>query len=295
MSGFDDFAVVGARPVAGPPVPRVRRVRAGMLLPGALLALIMLGCLCCGLFAPGEPGYMDLSSCSLAPCREHPFGTDSMGRDIFALIWHGGRVSLLIGFSSTALSTLIAVIYGSLSGLAPRRLDALLMRALEIVLSIPSLRVIVLLQAAFGRGSAAGLSVVIGLTGWMSIARVVRAQVRQLRKCEYVLASRCMGGRFLHILRRHLAPNFIPSVMFMIVMNVRGAIIAESTLSFMGLGLPLDVVSWGSMLSLSENALSGRQWWIILIPGLFLMLTLLCLTSLAEGMRKGPAARHSNL
>ena len=104
---------------------------------------------------------------------------------------------------------------------------------------------------------------VIGLTGWMSIARVVRTEVRQIRGSEFVLASKCMGGGFFHVLWKHLAPNFAASIMFMVVMNVRSAIVAESTLSFMGIGLPVEVITWGSMLSLAEKALLTGSWWII--------------------------------
>ena len=133
---------------------------------------------------------------------------------------------------------------------------------------------------------ALSLAVVIGLTSWMSISKVVRAEVRVLRESEYVQASKCMGGGFLHILRVHLAPNFLPSILFMVIMNVRSAILAESTLSFLGLGLPLEIVSWGSMLSLSEKALLSGSWWIIVIPGLFLIVTLLCLTEIGSTIRR---------
>ena len=169
------------------------------------------------------------------------------------------------------------------------------MRLTDILLSIPSLLVIILLQAALGRANIASLSLVIGATGWMSVARVVRTEVRQLRTSEYVAAARCMGGGTFHILRRHLAPNFLASIMFMVVMNVRGAIVAESTLSFMGAGLPLDTVSWGSMLSLAENALTAGAWWIVLIPGLFLVATLLAVTELGEWLRRSANRGQSNL
>ena len=160
------------------------------------------------------------------------------------------------------------------------------MRVNEIFISIPNLLLIVLLQAVLGKASALSLSIVIGLTSWMSIAKVVRTEVRVLRSSEYVQASHCMGGSFFHILRVHLAPNFLPSILFMVIMNVRGAILAESTLSFLGLGLPLEVVSWGSMLSLSEKALLTGSWWIIVIPGVFLVATLLSLTEIGNAVRK---------
>ena len=117
----------------------------------------------------------------------------------------------------------------------------------------------------------------------------------QLRNSEYILAAKAMGGGFFYLLRRHLAPNFIPSILFMVVMNVRTAIAAESTLSFMGLGLPLETVTWGGMLSLSEKALLSGAWWIILIPGGFLTVTLLCVTSLGDHLRKSASRRERNL
>ena len=135
----------------------------------------------------------------------------------------------------------------------------------------------------------------IGITSWCSIAKVVRTEVRQIRKSEYVTASRCMGGGFFHVLWHHLAPNFISSIMFMVIMNVRAAIVAESTLSFMGMGLPLEVISWGSLLSESERALMTRAWWIILIPGLFLIAFLLSMTQIGNWMRRSANRKERNL
>lgn len=260
-----------------------------------LLMAILVCCLACGCFATKDPAYMDLANGNFSPCRTYLFGTDSMGRDIFLMIWYGGRISLFIGFLATFISTLIAVFVGSVSGYAPPWADGAIMRLTDIVLSIPGLLLTVFLQAVIGGTSVFRLAVVIGLTGWMSMARVVRTEVLQLKNTDYVLAARCLGGGFFHVLRYHLAPNFFPSILFMVVMNVRNAIVAESTLSFMGIGLPVEVVSWGSMLSLSENALITRSWWTILIPGVFLVATLLCLTNLGNYMRKNGNKRHSNL
>ena len=291
----DRFTIVGIRPV---PLPRRRTPRwheGKPVASMAVLAVILAGCLLCDLFIPRDPAYMDLYNASRAPCREFWFGTDAMGRDIFSMIWHGGRITLFIGFFAAAVSTLIAIVVGAASGLAPKWLDELLMRLTEIFLSIPSLLLIVLIQAVLGSASVFSISLVIGLTSWTSIAKVVRAEVRQLRSSEYVVAARCMGAGFPRILRRHLAPNFLSSIMFMAVMNIRGAISAESTLSFMGIGLPLEVISWGSMLSLSENALSSGAWWIILIPGVFLVVTLLCVTNIGSYLRRQSNRKESNL
>ena len=258
-----------------PPRKKRRGTRGKPVAAYLVLGLIVLGCLLWGAFSKTDAGYMDLSACNLAPSRSYLFGTDTMGRDIFAMIWSGGRLSLIIGVCSTLLSTLIAVFFGSLSGCAGERLGGLLTRVNEIFISIPNLLLIVLLQAILGQASVWSLSIVIG-----------RTEVRVLRGSEYVQAARCMGGSFLHILRVHLAPNFLPSILFMVIMNVRGAMLAESTLSFLGLGLPLEVVSWGSMLSLSEKALLTGSWWMIVIPGVFLVATLLSLTEIGNAIRR---------
>ena len=175
---MDDFTLVGARPQAAPPQHAKEPWHKDLpIVSILLLALIVLGCLLCDVFLTKDPGYMDLSHCSAAPNREFLFGTDTMGRDIFSMIWSGGRLSLFIGICATLLSTAIAVFFGSLSGCAGEKLDAFFMRVNEIFISIPNLLLIVLLQAILGKASALSLSIVIGLTSWMSIAKVVRTEV----------------------------------------------------------------------------------------------------------------------
>ncbi len=290
----DPFQLVGIRPQeAAAPTPKPRQKRPVLSL--TVLGLLVLGCLAAPLIAPGDPGYLDLLHTSQAPGGEFLFGTDAMGRDLFRCIWHGGRVSLFIGFLSTLISTTIAVVYGAVSGVSSPGVDSAMMRLTEILLSVPELLTVLFLQAIWGVATPVSIAVIIGLTSWYSIAKVVRTEVRQLRGSEYVIASRAMGGRFAHILGQHLAPNFLSSIMFMVVMNVRSAIVAESTLSFLGMGLPIDTVSWGSMLSLSERALMTGSWWVILIPGAFLVALLLSLTEIGNWLRREGSRRESNL
>lgn len=290
----DPFQLVGIRPQeAAAPTPKPRQKRPVLSL--TVLGLLVLGCLAAPLIAPGDPGYLDLLHTSQSPGREFLFGTDAMGRDLFRCIWHGGRVSLFIGFLSTLISTAIAVVYGAVSGVSSPGVDSAMMRLTEILLSVPELLTVLFLQAIWGVATPVSIAVIIGLTSWYSIAKVVRTEVRQLRGSEYVIASRAMGGRFAHILGQHLAPNFLSSIMFMVVMNVRSAIVAESTLSFLGMGLPIDTVSWGSMLSLSERALMTGSWWVILIPGAFLVALLLSLTEIGNWLRREGSRRESNL
>ncbi len=265
------------------------------VFPMVFLALIIAGCFACDLIMTKDPTYLDLKNFNVAPNREFLFGTDSMGRDIFSMIWYGGRTSLVIGIAATALSAAVGIIFGALSGSMPEWADGVLMRFTEILLSVPGLLLVVFLQAILGKANVLSISFVIGITSWMSIAKVVRTEVRELRTREYVIVSKCMGGGFFHILWRHLTPNFISAIMFMVIMNIRNAIVAESTLSFMGLGLPVEEISWGSMLSLSENALLTNAWWIILIPGMFLLITLVCVTDLGNYLRRRFNRKESNL
>lgn len=290
------FSVVGIRAVdEAPKIAEKKWYKEIPLASCIVLAIILLGCFFCEFIMTKDPTYLDLVNYSRKPCKEFLFGTDTLGRDIFSMIWYGGRISITIGILSTVISTFIAIVFGSISGLAPEWLDTLLMRATEILLSIPNLLLVILIQAILGDANVFSISLVIGITSWTSIAKVVRTEVRQIRNSEYVVASRCMGAGFFHILWKHLTPNFVSSIMFMVVMNVRSAIVSESTLSFMGIGLPIEIISWGSMLSLSENALLTGSWWIIFIPGIFLVATLMCLTEIGNYLRRNVNRKQSNL
>ena len=295
MTDQELFTMVGIRREQSAPAPKVRRREDFPWISVILLGLIVVGCLFAEVIMTKDPGYLDLEHFQVAPNGEFLFGTDTLGRDIFSGIWYGGRISIAIGFFATLISTVLAVVYGSVSGVAPTWLDALMMRFTEIFLSVPGLLLVLFLQAILGQANVVTLSVVIGVTGWAGMAKIIRTEVRQLRNSEYVVASRCMGGNFFHILGKHLAPNFIASIMFMVVMNVRGAIGSESTLSFLGMGLPLEVISWGSMLSLSERALLSGSWWIVVIPGTFLVTLLMCLTNIGNYLRKTANRKESNL
>ena len=295
MTEQELFTMVGIRAEQIAPTNKVRRAKDFPWISVILLSIIVLCCLFTEVIMTKDPSYLDLKNYNVAPNSEFLFGTDTLGRDIFSGIWYGGRISITIGFLATLISTFIAVVYGSVSGIAPVWLDTLMMRFTEIFLSVPGLLLVLFLQAILGDANVITLSIVIGVTSWASIAKIIRTEVRQIRNSEYVVASRCMGGKFFPILGKHLAPNFIASIMFMVVMNVRGAIGSESTLSFMGMGLPLEVISWGSMLSLSEKALLSGSWWIILIPGAFLVTLLMCLTNIGNYLRKAANRKESNL
>ena len=290
-----NLETIGVKEASQAGILRKLRIKRFPIAAAAVLLLIILGCVFCGLFTGEDPFRMELTHINAAPDKAHIFGTDTLGRDIWSIIWYGGRRSLFIGAFATLISTGIAVIYGSISGLAGRVVDSVMMRFSEILLSIPSLLLIIFVQAVIGQRNVIGISIIIGITGWMSVAKMVRTEVKRIRDSEYVLISKMMGGNLFHVMRKHLAPNFAGTIMFMVVMNIRSAIVSESTLSFLGIGLPVDIITWGSMLSLSDKALLTGSWWIILIPGVFLVVTLLCVTELGNYFRGSKSSLHGNL
>lgn len=260
-----------------------------------ILIMIVSGCLLSNLVMTHDPKFMDLANSNVSPNNIFYFGTDSMGRDIFSGIWYGGKISLFIGIFSTIISTAIAIIYGSISGMAPEWIDDVMMKAIEIFLSIPSILVIIFVQAIIGSSSPISISIVIGVVSWMNIAKIIRSEVRQIRNSEYILAAEIMGGNFFYIVKQHLIPNFVSSIMFMVVSNIGSAIGTEATLSFLGIGLPIEIISWGSMLSLAQDALLSNYWWIIVIPGVFLVTTLVCIANIGNYMRRKNIKKYNNL
>lgn len=272
-----------------------RKVRSWPLKSIIIFLFIFLGCVFAPYIANHDPTAFYLDHLNQPPDSEFYFGTDSLGRDIFSVLWYGGRLSLMIGFLSAAVSSGVGIIYGCLSGTAPKWVDTVLMRTAELLSSIPYLLLQLLLLGCIGDANVVSLSFVIGITTWMNLARVVRSEVRQIRKSDYVLASKIMGGNFFHVLWYHLLPNFISPVLFMIVSSVGLSMTMEATLSFLGIGLPTEVVSLGTMLSLSTRALLTNSWWVILIPGLFLIITLVCITHIGHHLRHEINRGSSNL
>ncbi|MGL4850395.1 MAG: ABC transporter permease [Clostridium sp.] len=276
-------------------VKKKKSIKGFPIISLGILGIIFLGCIFADLISFDDPFYIYLDSVNVAPNGKFLFGTDTMGRDIFSSIWNGGRISLYIGILATAISSFIGILYGSISGIANEYLDDLMMRFSEILLSIPGILIIMFIQGILGKNNATSIAIVIGTTSWMSIAKMVRTEVRRIRESEYIVCARVMGGGFFYILRRHLLPNFIPAIMYMIVTSVGTAIGTESTLSFLGIGLSADILSWGTMLSLADGALLTNSWWIIVIPGLFLVLTLLSITNLGNYIRKINNKKGNNL
>lgn len=215
---------------------------------------------------------------NLPPSAQHYFGTDDLGRDLFARVWFGVRISLIVGLSAALLDVLIGVIWGGVAALAGGTTDHLLMGIADVVNSIPSVMIAILLTLFLGT-SLASLIFCIALVGWMPMARVVRGQILHLKQMEFVTAAKLYGAGFWRILFGHLIPNILPSILVTLTLTIPSAIFTEAFLSFMGLGIQMPLASLGSLTSESIGAIAYYPW-RLLIPGFMLTLLLLSLNEL---------------
>lgn len=234
----------------------------------------------------GDPGYMVLEERSLAPSAAHLFGTDSLGRDVFGMVLFGGRISLATALLATLVSTGTAVLFGALAALSPRGVASLLNRLMELLLSVPSILLMIFLQGIWGEGSLLSISLSIGLSSWMTLAKMVTIQIERMKGEDYVQLAQYQGAELFYLLRRHFLPELLPVLLHMSLSGAAHAMAAETTLSFLGIGFPVDTLTWGSLLSLSSQALLTKAWWIILFPGMFLVLTVTSLVEIGEKFRK---------
>jgi peptide/nickel transport system permease protein len=204
----------------------------------------------------------------LAPCAAFPFGTDEHGRSIVARMVHGTLIALLVGFVSTSISATIGFTLGSLAGYAGGWPDLLLSRVMDIVLSIPTLILILALVAVIEKPTIWQLMTVIGCTGWVQIARLTRGEVLKLRELDWVTAARALGFGPARIIARHVLPNALAPALVFISFGVAGAILTESSLSFLGFGVQPPTPSWGSILHDGFKDVLANHWWLIVFPGL---------------------------
>ncbi len=220
---------------------------------------------------------------TLPPSAEHPFGTDSLGRDILVRVIYGSRVSLSVGVMATAISTIIGLVMGALAGFYGGIWDTIIMRLADIFLAFPYVLFVVSLIAVLGR-SLTNVFVAIGILGWPSIARVFRSAILTVKENDYVDAARAMGASDARIIARHIFPNSVASIVVYATMNIGGAILTESSLSFLGMGVVPPTPSWGSMIQDGQAYLQSAPWMMIM-PGLAILSTVLAFTLLGDGLR----------
>ncbi|APH20547.1 ABC transporter permease [Clostridium botulinum] len=230
--------------------------------------------------SPYDPNKIDLSNKLVNPSLKHLFGTDEMGRDYFTRSLYGGRASLMVGFISMIISTALGTIIGTFSGYIGGKIDNILMRIIDILMCIPTFFLILIINAYLKPGIE-NIIIIIGLFGWMDIARIVRSQTLSLKEREYVLCSKALGAPNKRIVFKHIIPNVIPSVMVASTINIASAILTESSLSFLGLGVRAPNSSWGSMLQNAQDFISSAPY-LAIFPGLFILFTVLSFNILGD-------------
>ena len=251
---------------------------------GLLLVLLLaLVALFAPFLSPRDPSAIDLSNRLVGPSAEHPLGTDQLGRDLLSRMIYGSRISLSVGFVAVGISVLIGIALGSIAGYFGGRIDTLLMRFVDIMLCFPTffliLSVIALLEP-----NIFTIMAVIGVTSWMGVARLIRAEILSLKEQEFILAARAIGAGSFRIIVRHLIPNAITPVLVSATLGIAAAILVESSLSFLGIGVQPPTPSWGNILTEGKSVL-GIAWWLTLFPGLAILITVLAYNLLGEGLR----------
>jgi len=251
---------------------------------GAVMVLVLFAVAALApLLAPYQPDYIDRYHILEPPSKVHPLGTDDLGRDVLSRMLYGARVSLAVGFVAVGIATVIGIIIGALAGYYGGVVDRVLMRFVDIMLSIPSFFLILAVIAFVGPGIM-NIMIVIGLTSWMGVARLVRAEFLSLKNREFVLAARAIGASDLRIIFRHMLPNSMAPVIVNAVLMVASAVLVESSLSFLGLGVQPPQPSWGNILT-SGKANIEIAWWLSVFPGLAILVTVLSYNLLGEGLR----------
>ena len=260
-----------------------RLSRNRMALAGGAIVVCMFALALLAPLVARDPGAIDIARRLQSPSWAFPLGTDDLGRDVLARIFSGARISLLVGFVAVGISTLIGILLGALAGYYGRWVDALIMRFVDIMLCFPSF-FLILAVIAFLEPSIWNIMIIIGLTSWMGVARLVRAEFLSLRERDFVLAARALGARDSRIIFRHILPNSMSPVLVSATLGVAGAILTESALSFLGIGVQPPTPSWGNMLITGKQTL-GTAWWLSAFPGLAILITVLGYNLLGEGIR----------
>ncbi len=250
---------------------------------GIVVLLLFIVAIASPIIAPYDPNAIDVRNILEPPGLSHLFGTDDLGRDILSRVIYGSWVSLLVGFVAVGIATVIGIIVGASAGYYGGWVDTVIMRFVDTMLSIPTF-FLILAVITFLDSSIWNIMAVIGLTSWMGVARLVRAEFLSLKEREFVLAARALGASDVRIIVRHILPNALSPVFVSAVLGVAGAILTESVLSFLGIGVQPPTASWGNILTAGKDNIE-IAWWISVFPGLAILLTVLAYNLLGEGIR----------
>ncbi len=250
----------------------------------AIIGFFALIALCAPVLSPHDPSVIDQNNLLMPPSPAHPLGTDSLGRDLAARVMYGARISLSVGLIAVGIATILGVLVGAVSGFYGGIIDACIMRFVDIMLCFPTF-FLILAVVAILEPSIVNIMIIIGLTGWMGTARLIRSEILSLKEREFIQAARAIGASHSRIIVRHLIPNALSPVLVNATLGIAGAILLESGLSFLGLGVQPPTPSWGNILIESKSTL-GVAWWITVFPGFAILLTILGFNFIAEGLKK---------
>ncbi len=251
---------------------------------GLVLGILAVVAVLAPWIAPYDPLAINLPEALLPPSSQHWLGTDPLGRDVLSRLIYGTRISLVIGFIAVGVAVLIGTAVGLIAGYLGGRVDSVVMRLVDTMLAFPSI-FLLLAVIALLEPSIYNIMIVIGLTSWMGVARLVRAEVLTMKEREFVLAARAIGASTTRIMIRHVLPNVATPVLVAATLGVGGAILTESVLSYLGLGVQPPTPSWGNILNEGRVAL-GVAWWLTLTPGVCILVTVLAFNLLGEGLRE---------
>lgn len=248
-----------------------------------IIAGILLLALIAPLIAPYDPNAIDVKAILLSPSHSHWMGTDGLGRDVFSRMLYGARISLMVGFVAVGIATAIGIVLGAITGFYRGWVDTVIMRTVDVMLSIPTF-FLILAVIAFLTPSIWNIMIVIGLTSWMGVTRLVRAEFLSLRNREFVLAAQTLGAKDARLIFTHLLPNSLTPIIVSSILGIASAVLVESGLSFLGLGVQAPQASWGNILSDGKEYIQFA-WWLSLFPGLAILMTVLGYNLLGDGLR----------
>jgi len=259
----------------------------------ALLLAIVIPCVAAPLFAPYDPLAQQeiIKLKSQAPSASFPFGTDGASRDVLSRVLYGGRVSLAVALIATLVSITLGTAYGAIAGFAGGVVESVMMRILDALLSIPRLLLLIAIFAAWRNLSLTAFVVIVGLTGWYGLSRIVRGQVLAIKGEEFVVSARALGAGRARILLKHILPNILTPVIVAASLGVGHVILLEAGLSYLGIGVQPPDPSWGSIIQDGSDQIAGL-WWISFFPGMAIVLTVMAFNVLGDALREALQPRH---
>lgn len=255
------------------------------------LIFIIIMCLVCGFafLSPYKPNQINLAIAFESPNMHHIFGTDSLGRDYFTRILYGGRITLIVGFSVMVISTILGTLVGAISGFIGGIVDTIMMRLLEILMSIPSFFILLVLSVIL-KSSLSEIIIVLSAFSWMGTARIIRGEVVSIKEMDYIKCAKTQGLGMFKIIKNHVIPNISQIIIVSATMTAAGAILTEAMLSFLGLGLKPPVASWGSMLNAAQGNMMTEPY-LVVFPSIFIILIILAFNSIGRGLQKSIGRR----